>query len=361
MDAKRADFTTGSGVHDKPNRRGVLRAMFIALTVSLAVLSAAYISGAFSLQETEAASMQETERALESFAELDDRVAEVESLGEDDVEDAKCIVRLQSALDTAQVVRNLSASDVEILPVIGSYGRTARSIETNDSLISNARAAYDRLEDALDAVEESHAAHLLRIAREGLEDSCTAAQETYDVTDGRVADSSTRDALKSELDSASQLMADESADADALDAAADSIDAAREKVERSNAEWSAAQARSRASSSYGGGYSTGTGDGAWHVSYRGTDDSSTANADGSVSEWRDGYYIAHDWSYGGGQIASKPGTVVVNGRTYRYVSSMVVPRSTTWDEVSGFVYANNGIGFQTCYGDGYLITHYEPM
>lgn len=260
MDAKRAGFTTGSGIHDKPNRRGVLRAMFIALAVSLAVLSAAYFSGALSLQEAEAASMQETERALESFAGLDDRIAEAESLGEDDVEDAECIMRLQSALDTAQVVRNLSPSDVEVLPAI-----------------------------------------------------------------------------------------------------ADSIDAAREEVERSNAEWSAAQARSRAGSSYGGGYSTGTGDGAWNVSYRGTDDSSTANADGSVSEWRDGYYIAHNWSYGGGQIASKPGTVVVNGRTYRYVSSMVVPRSTTWDEVSGFVYANNGIGFQTCYGDGYLITHYEPM
>lgn len=59
-------------------------------------------------------------------------------------------------------------------------------------------------------------------------------------------------------------------------------------------------------------------------------------------------------------IASKPSTVVVNGKTYHYVSSKVVSRDTTWDQVEGYVHANGGIGFQTCYGDGYLITHYEP-
>ena len=53
---------------------------------------------------------------------------------------------------------------------------------------------------------------------------------------------------------------------------------------------------------------------------------------------------------------------MVDGRTYRYVSSMVVPRDTEWSEVSGFAYANGGIGFQTCDpSGGYLITHYEPV
>ena len=103
-------------------------------------------------------------------------------------------------------------------------------------------------------------------------------------------------------------------------------------------------------------------DGTWYVSYRGTDDSSTANADGSISEWKDGYYIAHSWSSGGQMIASKPNTVVVYGKTYEYVSSITVPQNTKWSEVSGFVYANGGIGFQTCVGGGnVIITHYEPV
>lgn len=103
-------------------------------------------------------------------------------------------------------------------------------------------------------------------------------------------------------------------------------------------------------------------DGTWYVSYRGTDDPSTANADGSTSEWMDGYYVAHSWSSGGQMIASKPNTVVVDGKTYEYVSAITVPQDTTWDQVSEFVYQNGGIGFQTCVGNGnVIITHYEPV
>lgn len=103
-------------------------------------------------------------------------------------------------------------------------------------------------------------------------------------------------------------------------------------------------------------------DGTWYVSYRGTDDPSKANADGSTSEWMDGYYVAHSWSSGGQMIASKPNTVVVDGKTYEYVSSITVPQDTTWDQVSEFVYKNGGIGFQTCVGNGnVIITHYEPV
>lgn len=47
--------------------------------------------------------------------------------------------------------------------------------------------------------------------------------------------------------------------------------------------------------------------------------------------------------------------------SYRYVSSINVARDTTWGEVSGFALANGGIAFQTCSGDTYLITHYEPV
>ena len=98
----------------------------------------------------------------------------------------------------------------------------------------------------------------------------------------------------------------------------------------------------------------------WTVSYVPSYGTATAPADGSVGEWQPGYYIAHDWSANGSRIASKPAHVIVNGQVYHYVSSMVVPPDTAWASVSGFVYANGGIGFQTCVGSQRLITHYEP-
>ena len=98
----------------------------------------------------------------------------------------------------------------------------------------------------------------------------------------------------------------------------------------------------------------------WTVSYVPSYGTVAAPADGSVGEWQPGYYIAHDWSANGRRIASTPAQVIVNGQVYHYVSSMVVPPDTPWASVSGFVYANGGIGFQTCYGENRLITHYEP-
>ena len=98
----------------------------------------------------------------------------------------------------------------------------------------------------------------------------------------------------------------------------------------------------------------------WTVSAVPSYGTAAAPADGSVGEWQPGYYIAHDWSANGSRIASKPAHVIVNGQVYHYVSSMVVPPDTPWASVSGFVYANGGIGFQTCVGSQRLITHYEP-
>lgn len=101
-------------------------------------------------------------------------------------------------------------------------------------------------------------------------------------------------------------------------------------------------------------------DGAWNVQYRNEYGTAEGAADGACTQWADGYYVAHNWSESGERIAQRPGTVVVDGQRYAYVSSMVVSRDTTYDQVYAFTHANGGIGFQTCYGDGYLVTHYEP-
>ncbi|WP_251159440.1 hypothetical protein [Caniella muris] len=103
-------------------------------------------------------------------------------------------------------------------------------------------------------------------------------------------------------------------------------------------------------------------DGVWHIDYSRAHGTAEAASDGGVTEWADGYYIAHDWSDSGAKITGRTEYVEVNGQTYRLAGSKEVSRDTTWNEVEGWVHANGGIGMQTCVeGGGYLINHYEPV
>lgn len=79
-----------------------------------------------------------------------------------------------------------------------------------------------------------------------------------------------------------------------------------------------------------------------------------------LTEWEDGYFVAHDYTCSGRRIKERPEYVQVDGVWYQYVSERIVSRDTTWDEVESFVHQKGGIGFQTCYKERYLVTHYEP-
>ena len=149
---------------------------------------------------------------------------------------------------------------------------------------------------------------------------------------------------------------------DDMEAALSELEDAASKAEQQEEDARAAAAAAASASS--GPSSSGASSGAsssdtWYVSYiwGGQAEIDT----GAVVQWKSGYFCAHNWSSGGVMIASKPSYVVVDGVTYRYVSSINVARDTTWGEVSGFALANGGIAFQTCSGDTYLITHYEPV
>ena len=113
--------------------------------------------------------------------------------------------------------------------------------------------------------------------------------------------------------------------------------------------------------SAGGAEVTG-GDDAWNVSYRDEYGAAEGASDGACTQWADGYYVSHDWSESGGQIASRPDTVVVDGQRYAYAGSMVVPEGSDYyaSGVYDFTHADGGIGFQTCCDGGYLVTHYVP-
>ena len=108
-------------------------------------------------------------------------------------------------------------------------------------------------------------------------------------------------------------------------------------------------------------------DNCWHIGYNYVvdDGASSAPADGSLSQWKPGYYIAHDWSANGKRIAAlgSGSKVEINGIYYQYVSQMSVElASTRYYDVINFANANNGIAFQTCIGNGWaVIKHLEPI
>lgn len=102
-------------------------------------------------------------------------------------------------------------------------------------------------------------------------------------------------------------------------------------------------------------------DGTWYVTYRENDDEGEANADGTLSEWAPGYFIAHDWSLSGREILTRPAAVSVDGRLYRYDSSRTYPPDADAAEAVAWAGAGGGVGFQTCTPDDMrLVARYVP-
>lgn len=101
-------------------------------------------------------------------------------------------------------------------------------------------------------------------------------------------------------------------------------------------------------------------DGTWYVSYVDAPGTSSAAADGSLTRWKPGYFIAHDWSEAGKRIASMPSVVVVDGMRYALDDVLSVPKYTLWDEVAEWATGGGHISFQTCSQGQYLIVRYAP-
>lgn len=106
---------------------------------------------------------------------------------------------------------------------------------------------------------------------------------------------------------------------------------------------------------------------AWCPTYRGIDDRSAANADGSLGAYYPGLYIAHGWSHNGHMILSKPAHVIIDGISYHYVSCIYgYVGQGDMSDTYAYTSSNNGIGFGTCtgvydnVGQQVIFTHYEP-
>lgn len=244
------------------------------------------------------------------------------------------------------------------------------NVDAAKDAVSGHKDALDSLSKIVKDVDESHERRLSDDARDALSTAIDAAKSLLDSTDGKVSDNATRDALSSAIDDASRQAGTKGQDPSVYSGSQDALKQASDAVTDSNAAWQKAQeeaaaaakaAAARARRASSGGQPSGSYDGStWNVSYRGTDDPTTANADGSTSKWTDGYYIAHSWSEGGKRIASKPQHVVVDGKSYHYVSSEIVSLDSSADDAVSFAHQNGGIGFQTCVGNNNaVVTHYE--
>lgn len=74
-----------------------------------------------------------------------------------------------------------------------------------------------------------------------------------------------------------------------------------------------------------------------------------APADGGVAEWREGYFITHEWSGAGRDwLSAQPGdTLEVNGRIYTVERIFEYPKDSYYEEVI-WITGSDGAVFQTC-------------
>ena len=361
------DGSKATSVTERRHRR---RRIGIAVAAVTAVLLAG--SGAYAKTWERS---QISELASEDAAigrDIDDLVkkssAETDYTADDlAADDSAYVDKLKAAVADAQKAADVAAPTAtdwyDLWDVNGN-------VDAARDAVSSHKDALDSLSKIVKDVDESHERRLSDDARDALSTAIDAAKSLLDSTDGKVSDDATRDALSSAIDDASRQAGTEGQDPSVYSGSQDALKQASDAVTDSNAAWQKAQeeaaaaakaAAARARRASSGGQPSGSYDGGtWNVSYRGTDDPTTANADGSTSKWTDGYYIAHSWSEGGKRIASKPQHVVVDGKSYHYVSSEIVSLDSSADDAVSFAHQNGGIGFQTCVGNNNaVVTHYE--
>lgn len=331
----------------------ILRAL-VMLAAAVALIAWPVAGTAQDRAQGEDAFGQSIGEAEDALGRLDEQIAASEPVMEyitaDRYNDGG---KQEAAAQALEHARAVSGQKVDDEAEHRSTDELNEAAEGNSALAAKADEAGAELKAASDALAAGYTSQL----QGSLDDALDRAQSVYESSDGW-ADGDARDALKSAIEAASaEGMGYEDMEAALaeLDDAASKV-AQQEEDARAAAEAAAASASSSPSSSASGGSSASD---TWYVSY--IWGAQPEIDTGAVVQWKSGYFCAHNWSNGGAMILSRPTYVVVDGVTYRYVSSINVARDTKWNEVSGFALANGGIAFQTCSGDTYLITHYEPV
>lgn len=366
-------------------RRVALAALALSVALSAGV---AWVGTCAELRDAALESLAAEQGRLDSVTRaLEAQVARAEALSvltADDVADPTTIETLHARLDDARLALGASDGGDDAGTSVFDYASLESAATSVSRSSDEARDAARSLSQACAAVRASHAELELSEARDSLTAAVGDAEATLEATRGRVADSSTTEALAAAVESARSALDDGAGDvtvATLTELRADLAEAG-EACTSSNEAWQAAQAAAAAraassgsqGSTSGGGGATSSGSPSSTPSSSGGGSSWAPTVSGSgyvddgggLTEYFPGYYVAHRSTGTMGQmIASRPATVTIGGRTYRYVSERLCEIGSPYSAIQGWATANGGIALQTCdYSTGRkmaLVLHYEPV
>lgn len=312
-------------------RRNIAIASVIAAVVVLAGGAGGYAYAASNVQKGVDAAQANAQAVDQKLtAKIGDAQELLDGTEEEQVADAQTLTALSDAIDKAQAQTGVTDTGANRWLIWQEMDAQA----AYDADSADASDAMSRLDKAMDAVTGSMDAKTLADAKAALQSTVDSADKTYADSDGKVQDNATRDSLKTALDAAKKVLADDgvtdakeytdqkTAVDDAVKTVNDSI-AAKEKADveaKAKAEAEAAASSSGSSgggSYYGGGYTGGSTGYSSTPSYSGNTGSSnngyTAPSNGSSSG--DGTYHGGDTDSVGGVWSE------LDGDSWDYVES----------------------------------------
>lgn len=258
-------------------KRNIAIASVIAAVVVLAGGAGGYAYAASNVQKG-ADAAQANAQAVDG--KLTEKITEAQELldgtKEEQVADAQTLTALSDAIDKAQAQTGVTDTGANRWLIWQEMDAQA----AYDADSADASDAMSRLDKAMDAVTGSMDEKTLADAKTALQSTVDNADKTYTDSDGKVQDNATRDNLKTALDAAKKVLADDSVtDAKeytdqktAVDNAVKSVNDSITAKEKADAEAKAqAEAQAAASSAassggysgangsyYGGGYTGGS-------------------------------------------------------------------------------------------------------
>lgn len=312
-------------------RRNIAIASVIAAVVVLAGGAGGYAYAASNVQKGVDAAQANAQAVDQKLtAKIGDAQELLDGTEEEQVADAQTLTALSDAIDKAQAQTGVTDTGANRWLIWQEMDAQA----AYDADAADASDAMSRLDKAMDAVTGSMDAKTLADAKAALQSTVDSADKTYADSDGKVQDNATRDSLKTALDDAKKVLADDDVtDAkeytdqkttvdDAVKTVNDSITAKEKADAEAKAEAEAAATASSAASS--GGYSGGG------SSYYGgsTGSSSSSNYNGNTVGSNSGYTAPNngnssgDGSYHGGDTDSVGGVwSELDGDSWDYVES----------------------------------------
>ena len=248
-------------------RRNIAIASVIAAVVVLAGGAGGYAYAASNVQKGVDAAQANAQAVDQKLtAKIGDAQELLDGTEEEQVADAQTLTALSDAIDKAQAQTGVTDTGANRWLIWQEMDAQA----AYDADSADASDAMSRLDKAMDAVTGSMDAKTLADAKQALQSTVDSADKTYADSDGKVQDNATRDSLKTALDDAKKVLADDDVtDAkeytdqkttvdDAVKTVNDSITAKEKADAEAKAEAEAAAAASSAASSGGSSYYSGS-------------------------------------------------------------------------------------------------------